>query len=256
MAVVRTAPGESVTFRALGLLDAFDGQHRVLSLTQVSRRTGVPLATAQRRLRDLVDGRLLEQRADGLYEIGTRMWRLGLLTRPTSIREAALPHLQDLVARTGHTVHLAVPDGHAALIVDRLAGSRTLPTRHLPGGRLPLYCTAVGKALLAFAPAATQDAVLGAMVPHTPYTVTDPAAVRAQLTRVRRTRVAESRQHYRLGRSSVAVPVFGNEGEVSAAIGLIGPLDLHLGAHVEAMRACATVVTHAVGVLEQQWLED
>lgn len=256
MVVVRTAPGESVTFRALGLLDAFDGQHRVLSLTQISRRTGVPLATAQRRLRDLVDGRLLAQRADGLYEIGTRMWRLGLLTRPTSMREAALPHLQDLVARTGHTVHLAVPDGHAALIVDRLAGSRTLPTRHLPGARLPLYCTAVGMALLAFAAPTTQDAVLEAMVPHTPFTVTDPALVRAQLRKTRRTRLAESRQQHRLGRASVAVPVVGSDGEVSAAIAVIGPLDLNLGAHVETMRACATAVAHAVGVLEQEWFED
>jgi len=192
MAVVRTAPGESVTFRALGLLDAFDTQHRVLSLTQVSRRTGVPLATAQRRLRDLVDGRLLEQRPDGLYEVGARMWRLGLLSRPTSMREAALPHLQDLVARTGHTVHLAVLDGHAALVVDRLAGSRSVLTRHLPGARLPLYCTAVGKALLAFAPEPLQDVVLSSMTPHTRFTLTDPAALRTQLAAVRRTRVAES----------------------------------------------------------------
>jgi DNA-binding IclR family transcriptional regulator len=54
----------------------------------------------------------------------------------------------------------------------------------------------------------------------------------------------------------VAVPVFGGDGEVSAAIAVIGPLDLNLGAHVETMRACATAVAHAVGVLEREWFED
>jgi len=256
MGVIRTAPGESVTFRALGLLDAFDTGHRVLSLTQIARRSGVPLATAQRRLRDLVDGRLLDQRADGLYEVGARMWRLGLLSRPTSMREAALPHLQDLVARTGQTVHLAVLDGHAALVVDRLAGARTVPTRHLPGARLPLYCTAVGKALVAFAPEAIQEAVLGAMVPHTRYTVTDPRVIRDQLAKVRRTRLAESSQQHRLEIASVAVPVFAADGSVAAALGLIGPLTANLTPHVEALRACATTVAQAVTVLEQRWYEE
>lgn len=255
MAVVRTAPGESVTFRALALLDAFDGQHRVLSLTQIARRTGVPLATAQRRLRDLVDGRLLEQRGDGLFEIGARMWQLGLLSRPTSMREAALPHLQDLVARTGQTVHVAVLDGHAALVVDRIAGSRTVPTRHMPGARLPLYCTAVGKALLAFAPVATQQAVLAAMVPQTRYTVTDPAVIRRQLERIRRTRVAESRQQHRVGVSSRAVPVFGSDGGISAAIALIGPAEVNLDVHVEALRSSAAAIARSVEALEQRWFE-
>jgi len=256
MGVVRTAPGESVTFRALGLLDAFDTTHRVLSLTQIAHRAGVPLTTAQRRLRDLVDARLLERREDGLFEIGARMWRLGLLSRPTSMREAALPHLQDLVARTGHTVHLAVLDGHAALVVDRLAGSRTVPTRHLPGARLPLHCTAVGKALLAFAPESVQEVVLGSMTAHTPFTVTDPALLRDQLTRIRRTRLADSRQQHRLGIASVAVPVFGSDGGVGAGLALIGPLAANLPAHADVLRTCATAVAQSVALLEQRWFEE
>ena len=256
MAVVRTAPGESVTFRALGLLDAFDTQHRVLRLSQIARRSGVPLATAQRRLRDLVDGGLLEHRPDGQFEIGARMWQLGLLSRPTSMREAALPHLQDLVGRTGHTVHLAVLDGHAALVVDRIAGSRTVPTRHLPGARLPLYCTGVGKSLLAFAPQPLQDQVLGAMVPYTRFTVTDPDSVRRQLAKIRRTRIAESHQQHRLGVASVATPVFGSQGEVIAGVALLAPTSSAIGPHVETLRACASAVARSVQLVERLWFEE
>lgn len=251
MAVVRSAPGESVTSRALSLLDAFDEGHRVLTLSQVSRRSGIPIATAQRRLRDLVDGRLLAQRPDGRYEIGARMWHLGLLSRPTTLREAALPHVQDLVAFTRHTAHVAVLERLGALVIDRIAGSRTVPTRHSPGGRLPLYCTAVGKALLAFAPQDVQAQVERAMVPHTKFTHTDPLVLRRQLIEIRRTRVAISDQEHRVGISSVAVPVFVQQ-EVVAAIGLLTPIGAHPRSSSEALQVCAAAIARSIEESERR----
>jgi DNA-binding IclR family transcriptional regulator len=213
----------SVTLRAIAVLSAFDGEHRCLTLSQLSRRSGLPLATVHRLAADLVEGRLLVRRGDGRYEIGARMWRLGLLAPATDLRELALPHLQDLVAATGHTVHLAVLDGAGALLIERLAGTKTLPTRHSPGGRLPLHCTAVGKALLAYAPAPLVEEVMGDLRRHTAYTVTDARVLHRQLDQIRRTGLARSAQEHRLGVSSVAVPVNGHEGVV-AAIGLLAPL--------------------------------
>ena len=256
MVVRRTAPGESVTSRALGLLDAFDDTHRVLSLSQIARRADTPLATTHRRLRDLVDGRLLQQRTDGLFEIGARTWHLGLLARPTSMREAALPYLQDLASRTGHTVHVGVRDGLFALIVDRLAGSRSTTTRHLPGSRLPLHSTAVGKVLLAFAPEVVQEQVLAHLTAVTPYTVTDGEVLRRQLAKVSRARLAESVQQNRLGVESLAVPVFGASGTVMAAIGVIASTGSNLTAAEEPLRACAQAVARAVEIHDRQWYED
>jgi DNA-binding IclR family transcriptional regulator len=243
--VVRSSPGESVTSRALTLLDAFDQRHRALTLSQVSRRSGLPLATAQRRLGDLVAGRLLTQRADGRFEIGARMWHLGQLSHPTMMREAALPHVQDLVSFTGHTAHVAVLDGLGALVVDRIAGSRSIPTRHSPGGRLPLYCTAVGKALLAFAPEEAQEQALRAMVPHTDFTITNPQVMKNQLAEVRRTHVAMSSQENRVGVFSIAVPIFVS-GHVIAAVGLLIPIETHLAGTGESLQACAINVGSAI----------
>jgi DNA-binding IclR family transcriptional regulator len=134
-----------------------------------------------------------------------------------------MPHLQDFVSATGHTVHLAVLDGASALVIERLAGTKSLPTRHSPGGRLPLHCTAVGKALLAFAPPPLVDEVMGDLPRLTAYTVTDPRILHRQLDGIRRTGLARSAQEHRLGVSSVAVPVNGHEGVV-AAVGLLAPL--------------------------------
>ena len=255
MAVVRSAPGESVTFRALRLLDAFDERHRVLSLSQIAARAGIPLATAQRRLVDLVDGRLLARRADGRYEVGARMWHLGQLARPATMREAVLPHLQDLVSLTGVTAHIAVLDGLGALVVDRIVGSRTLSTRHSPGGRLPLHCTAVGKVLLAFAPDVVQQQALRMLAGKTRFTITDPHAIRHQLDDVRRTRLAASSQEHRLGVSSIAAPVF-NGPDVIAAIGLLAPLESHVGAAAEPLRRCAAAMGASVSSHERRLSED
>ena len=212
-----------MTVRASAVLAAFDREHRCLSLSQLSRRSGLPLATVHRLAADLVEGQLLVKRGDGRYEIGARIWRLGLLAPATDLRELAMPHLQDFVSATGHTVHLAVLDGASALVIERLAGSKTLPTRHSPGARVPLHCTAVGKTLLAFAPAPLVDEVMGDLPRLTAYTVTDVRVLHRQLDGIRRTGSARSTQEHRLGVTSVAVPVHGHDGVV-AALGLLAPL--------------------------------
>lgn len=233
----------SVTVRATSLLSAFDPEHRVLNLSQLSRRSGLPLATVHRFAADLVESGLLVRRSDGGYEIGARMWRLGLLAPPTKLRELALPHLHDLVAATGHTVHLAVLDGTSALVIERLTGTRTIPTRHSPGAHVPLYCTAVGKALLAYADSALIDAVTSDLRRHTAYTITDAATLHRQLEEIRRTGLARSSQEHRLGVTGLGAPVNGHEGVV-AALGLLAPLRSHrLAAALPHLRAASASVS-------------
>jgi DNA-binding IclR family transcriptional regulator len=252
----RTAPGRSAASRALSVLDAFDSEHQTLTLSQIARRTGLPVATAHRYLADLHAARLLARRPGGAYEIGARTWRLGLLAPPTRLRETALPYLQDLVLASGHTVHLAVLDGPNALVVERLAGSRTQPTRHSPGAWLPLHCTAVGKVLLAHASTALRNEVLRQPARHTRWTVTDNVALRRQLATIQRIGVATSAQEHREGVSSLAVPVHGSSGVV-AALGILAPLTSpRLGGTVGPLRAAAAAIgavlvsadlEHAVG---------
>ena len=246
MVARRAGESRSGTARALAVLGAFDHAHRALTLSEIARRADLPPATAHRIIAELDAGRLLVRRADGAYEIGARGWHLGLLAPQTALREAALPHLQDLVTSTGHTVHMAVLDGPAALVLERLAGSRTLPTRHTPGTRLPLHCTAVGKALLAHAPPGVRAATLAGLSRHTAYTVTDRRAVERQLDQIRRTGIARSAQEHRLGVSSIAMPIIDHTGLV-AALGLLAPLTSpRLGNTLAPMRAAAAAITQSL----------
>ncbi|MDW5330288.1 IclR family transcriptional regulator [Plantactinospora sp. KLBMP9567] len=237
--------GRSVTLRALSILDAFDSVHLRLRLSEIARRSNLPLATAHRHVQELVDWHALERREDGTYQIGARLWHLGLLSAMhVELREAALPHLQDLCAATGDTVHLAVRDGGSALYVERLGGARSVRVVSRPGGTLPLHATAVGKVLLAWAPDDVRQSVLSRPERLTPYTVVEPARLAAQLAEIRRSGVAWTREEMTLGASSVAVGVTGAAGEVVAAVGLVVPSPRpNIGTGLRALRAAVNAIS-------------
>lgn len=214
-------PGATVTSRALALLGAFDEEHRRLSLTELARRADLPVPTAHRLSAELVEWGALSRQPNGEYLIGRRLWDLGLLAPlQTGLRQAAEPFLHDIYAATLATVHLAVREGLEVLYLDRLAGHASVPIVSRVGSRLPLHATGVGKVLLAYAPADVQRSVLGSLTRVTPYTITQPGLLHAQLARVRRDGFATTTEEMGLGACSVAVPIT-ERGEVVAALGIV-----------------------------------
>lgn len=221
----------SVTSRALAVLGAFDPDHRSLTLTALAKRAGLPLATAHRLAGELQRWGALDRLAGGEYVIGRRLWDLGLLAPVSSgLRQAASPFLHDLYGATLATVHLAVRDGSEVLYIDRLAGHVSVPVVSKIGSRLPMHATGVGKVLLAYAPADVVETVFTDLSRVTPYTVRNPARLRAQLERVRIDGYATTGDEMSLGASSVAVPVHAPAdsdgaaaGPVVAALGIVVP---------------------------------
>jgi DNA-binding IclR family transcriptional regulator len=215
-------PGVSVASRLLGVLSAFDSRHGHLTLSEIARRAGLPLATAHRLVGELERWQGLSRRADGRYVIGRRLWDVGLLAAvQADLREVAVPYLQDVHAATGETVHLAVRDDLHALYVERIVGRNSAQVLSRAGSRLPLHATAVGKVLLAHAgPAVIQTALL-APARVTPYTVTEPGRLHRELTEAARRGFARTAQEMTSGAWSVAVPVGTASGEVVAALGIV-----------------------------------
>jgi DNA-binding IclR family transcriptional regulator len=215
-------PGRTVVSRALALLMSFDPEHPRLTLAELSRRSGVALTTAHRLVAALAEGQALVRRPDGQYEIGRRLWSIGLLAPVNQdLREIALPFLQDLHTATGQTVHIAVRDGLSALYVERIVGTGSTPVLGRAGTALPLHATGVGKALLAFAPPEVVAAVLSAPSRVTPYTITEPGRLERELAEVRRRGFARTGEEMTLGASSVAVPIMGADGTPVAAVGIV-----------------------------------
>lgn len=221
MAGNTSSPGVSVTSRVLALLGAFDEHHRMLTLTDLARRAGVPVPTAHRLVAELVAGGALARRPSGEYVVGRKLWDVGLLAPvEMGLRRVAEPFLHDIHATTRATVHLAVRDGDEVLYLERMRGLGSVPVVSQIGSTLPMHCTGVGKVLLAHAPDDVQRRVLHSLRRVTRYTVTQPGLLQQQLEAVRRDGLAVTTEEMTLGACSVAVPVLRDD-EVVAAIGVV-----------------------------------
>lgn len=227
------ARGESVTGRALAVLESFDADHRRQPLSAIARRTALPLTTVHRLVAELVRHEALVRGADGDYEIGSKIWRLGTLASVhVDLREVALPYMEDVYALGNDAVQIGVLDGLRILVVDRIAGSRTMAVLSKPGSRLPLHATGVGKVLLAFGTDELREAVLGSLDRYTDRTITDAEQLRAQLRTIHAQGFAVTHEELAPGATSVAVPLRGKRGQVTAALGIVSPTE---SAEVEKM---------------------
>lgn len=193
--------------RSALILDTFPGG-TALSLAEVVARTGLPRSTTHRILVDLVEVGWLV-RANNKFELGMTLFELGeRVGLKHRLRAAALPFMQDLYSVTEQTVHLAVRDGNEAVYVEKIHGHSALALPSQIGGRLPLTCTAVGKALLAGETVEIRDRILGqSLRRYTPNSIADPKRLAQQLNSVRRTGIAVEREEAALGGCCLASPV-------------------------------------------------
>jgi DNA-binding IclR family transcriptional regulator len=216
-------PTGPVIGRALQLLDAFDAEHRELTLSELARRADMPLSTAHRLIQELCGWGAVERDDDGLYRIGLRLWELGSLApRGPGLRETALPFLEDLSRITRENVQLAVREGAEVVFVEKIAGSGAVPVLTRVGGRFALTATGVGLVLLAHAPAEVQEEVLGSPIDrYTAKTVTEPGPLRRMLAAVRSNGFSISDRQVTMDALSVGAPIHNRHGEVVAAVSLV-----------------------------------
>jgi DNA-binding IclR family transcriptional regulator len=239
--------GQSVTERALALLAAFRAEQPELTLTELSRRSGLPLTTTHRLAAELVAGGALE-RVDGRYRIGLRLWEIASLApRGLGLRDAAMPFLEDVYAATRQNVQLAVLDGTEVVYLERLAPRNAVSVLTRVGGRLPVHATAVGRVLLAHGPRELQEEVLSRPLQRfTTETETDPDELRRVLADVRHTGVAITVRQIELVSLSVAAPVRGPGGEVAAAVSVVAPVEAGAQPYVPVVVAAARAISRAV----------
>src|SRR4051812_8337863 len=143
----------SVTGRVLSVLDAFAGERQRLTLSDISRRTGMPLATTHRLVGELLSWGALERNRNGRYEIGLHLWAVAAMApRWLELRDVALPFLRDLYRKTGpQQVRLAALDGTETVLVEQIGAPATGGADEPVGGRRPAHATVDGLVLLAYA---------------------------------------------------------------------------------------------------------
>jgi DNA-binding IclR family transcriptional regulator len=243
----RGPEGPRVVARVITLLSAFDAEHPALSLTELARRSGLPLTTTHRLLAELERGEFVARTPDGVYCIGRRLWQIGTLAPLNRVlRAAAMPALRALAQETGFDVALAVGSGNRVLYVDR-AVTRPKAVANPPGMSLPLPATAAGKVILAHSQTCLVHACISSLAPLTPWTVTDPRRLSQQLAMTKDLGYASNSQECHLGVAAIAVPVSGKTGDPVAALVLVSPTPAVPPKSVLApMRIAAVAITRAL----------
>lgn len=241
------AKAPSVLWKAFDVLGAFSHRRRVLTLAEIARYSGLPKSTAHRVLAMLTEVGAVEQ-VDGGYRIGLRMFSIGALPPEAALREAALPHLEELHRVTGQTLHLAILRDADVIYLEKLLPRRvSLDMPSVIGDRLPANCTGVGKALLAFSPGDLAAAALaGPLERRTGQSLGSLPALRRELDLIRDRGYAYDREEATAGVACVAVPVLAAPGRAIAAISVAYPAAAGSGqALVGPLRATAAAISRS-----------
>ncbi|MCX4767327.1 IclR family transcriptional regulator [Streptomyces sp. NBC_01275] len=226
--------------KAALILESFSPSGGPYRLSELSERTGLPKPTVHRLAADLIGLGWLE-RVGPQYRLGAKLFELGsLVPHRLDLRETALPFLQDLFEATRETVHLGVRDGLDVVYLERIHGHEALRLPSRIGGSLPLSCTGVGKALLAFSGAELTEELLARPLPSlTPHSITDPARLRTALEKIQVSGLAYEEQEAAPGVSCIAAPVFAG-GAAVAALSVAVPRSRFSPAHLApAVRTAA-----------------
>lgn len=240
---------ESLLVRTMRVLEAFDAEHGALSVAAVARRTGIPVPTTYRLVNELVALGLLDRSPDRQVRIGLRMWELASRSSQTvSLRDAAMPFMEDLHAVVKQHTQLGVLEGSEVLYLERKSARGAVVNITRTASRLPVHSCSSGLVLLAHAPVRTQNEVLGSrLATLTRKTVVDPVELRRLLaeTRYRGYAIVDGWVHE--DASGAAVPVFGADGEVVAALSVIVPSgDGRAAAAVPALLATARGISRSL----------
>lgn len=253
--MARVGTGESVLSRAVRIFEAFTPEEPVLRVSEIARRSGLHLATASRLVAELVDHGMLARESDRRVRVGVRMWELALRASPTStLRDTALPFMEDVHAVVNHHVQLGVLDGDEVIFLERLSAPGAVVNYTRIAGRLPLYASSSGLVLLAFGSTELQDRVLSApMVPYTANTITTPDRLRAALAEIRRQRYAWCPGHIHLEALGVAVPVRDARGTTVAALSAIISNDAEGRTVIGILMTASRGITRTLGTNGLPW---
>jgi len=206
--------------RGLAVIRAFDEEHPELTLSEVARITDLPRAVARRFLHTLVE--LGYMRTDGRrFALRPKILELGYAYLSSlTLPEIAMPHLEQLVEKVHESSSVSVLDGDEVVYVARVPTKRIMTVAISVGTRFPHFATSMGRVLLANQSQEWLDGYFASteLRALTRHTISEPARLRRELTRIREQGWALVDQELEEGLRSLAAPIHDADGRVIAAV--------------------------------------
>jgi DNA-binding IclR family transcriptional regulator len=212
--------------RGLRLLHLFGDSPHGLTAKQVGGLTRLPVSTVHRFLANLVTAGFLTRDGDGNYRLGIACFTIGqAAVGQLDIRRLSLPYLRELNQQTRETIHLTVRHGLSAVYVEKLDSPEPLRIHSRIGASVPLYCSAVGKVMLAYMPEDEQDRILPELSLQrlTPNSVGNLQELKTELYRVHKNGYACDLEEHELHIRCVAAPIWDHTGGVQSSLSITAP---------------------------------
>lgn len=210
--------------RALDMLELVAANKNELTITEISKQLGIPKSTTFDILYTLLDKGYLEQANEKQksFKLGVKLFQTGACyLEQTPFQNVAHTLLEKLAEIAGETVFLALLNNDELVYFDKVESPNSVRTSARIGSNNPLYCTGLGKAILATLPDDEVKAILartGGLKPITPYTVTDEAKFFTILNQARQQGYAVDDREHNAEVFCLAAPVYNLQGKVYAAI--------------------------------------
>jgi len=195
-----------------------------MSLAELAAATGFPRSTTHRLAASMRDVGLLDQEGHrDRYRLGIKLLELGnTVLANMDLHREARPLVDALSRVSGHLVHLAVFDGQQAIVIHRVSADSGTPLTLIEAA--PVHCTSVGKAILAFQPAAKIDGIIaGGLKRFTDATITDGRKLKSELKLIRARGYAVDEGEHQPGIRCVGAPIHDRAGRVIAGLSASGP---------------------------------
>jgi IclR family pca regulon transcriptional regulator len=246
--------------RGMNVFSFIVNSNKAVGITQISKALNLSLGAVQRVTYTLQKlGYLRKDEEIQKYSIGHNGLVLGLgIVKDIDLKRVAHPYLKELSAEINETVNLAVLDGIQIVYIDRIKTEQIININLSTGSKLPIYCTSMGKSLLAFLPSDELLKLLDKidMRPVTPNTITTKAKLLEELEKVKKRGFSVNDKELDIGLRSVAAPVRNEFGTVVAAVNIAVPSsrvtfeDLRTKFASKAMHV-SKVISEALGYREQ-----
>lgn len=208
--------------KGLAVIEAFDQERPRLTISEVAARTGLTRAAARRYLLTLSYLGFVSQDRK-MFALTPKVLRLGQsYMHSARLPRIVEPELHKLAFALKEASAAGVLDGNDVICIAATSAGRVLSQHLQSGGRVPAYCSANGRALLAALAPEDADAWIArqTLEPVTPHTITNPDRLRNEVARARALGYACVDQELELGLRTLAVPLKNYRGDVVAALNI------------------------------------
>lgn len=213
--------------RALRIIEILAHSEKPLGVTELGKLIGVHKSTAYRLIYTLRQFGYVDQDEETeKYYLGLKPLELSsIINERLDIKKLVRPYLEELSDKTGETIHLAVREEDDVVYIDKIESKHTVRMYSRIGARAPLYCTALGKCLLAFGPESVIERWISkeSLPRKTENTIKTGKKLARELEEVRLKGYALDREEFEPGVRCVGIPILNKSGKAIAAVSVSIP---------------------------------